>query len=291
MRAESFAKLYPFRSNLLKLGQHRYHYLDEGQGPALIMLHGNPTWSFYYRELIKGLRDEFRVIVPDHMGCGYSDKPRRYPYRLETHINNLRILVEFLGLKDYSLAMHDWGGPIGLGLAVEAPAKVNKLVVFNTTCELDADYPWQIRFCRCPILGALAVRGLNLFARMATAIACKNRAKMTPAVKAGYLAPYDSYAHRIAIHRFVQDIPLSKLHPTRAFGAQLAHELDTLKDKPMLICWGDRDFCFTEKFLHAWTRRFPEAELHRFPQAGHYVVEDAADQILPLLQSFLANPD
>jgi pimeloyl-ACP methyl ester carboxylesterase len=283
----AFAQLYPFQSHRLDLDGHRLHYLDEGQGPAVLLLHGNPTWSFYYRELVKGLRTRYRVIVPDHLGCGLSDKPAVYPYGLETHVANCRRLVEALQLETFVLGMHDWGGPIGMGLAVGLPARIAKLVVFNSTCEPDADYPWRIKVCRWPLLGPLAVQGLNAFARAATRLACTRRA-MPPDVRAGYLRPYDTWAHRVAILRFVRDIPLDPAHPARRFGEAVVRQLGPLQAKPLLICWGDRDFCFTPRFLAAWQRAFPQAEVHRFADAGHYVVEDAAADILPLLERFLA---
>jgi haloalkane dehalogenase len=285
-----FAQLYPFASHFLDLDGHRYHYLDEGQGPVLLLLHGNPTWSFYYRELVLALRDRFRVIVPDHLGCGLSDKPQDYPYRLANHIANLQRLIAHLKLDRYTLICHDWGGPIGFGAAVTHPERIERLVVFNTTCLVTDHYPRRILVCQWPLLGPLAIRGLNFFARGATRMAVCHRDRMTPAVKAGYLRPYDSYANRIANLRFVQDIPLRPSHPSWATAKSVEERLPLLAGKPMLICWGQRDFCFDDYFLDHWRRAFPHAQVHVFPDAGHYVVEDAADRIIPLLRDFLAAP-
>jgi pimeloyl-ACP methyl ester carboxylesterase len=116
-------KLYPFASRELVLDGHRYHYLDEGAGPVLLLVHGNPTWSFYWRELIQAFRGRFRVVVPDHIGCGLSDKPRHYPYRLGQHVRNLGRLIAELDLDQMTLLAHDWGGAIGLGAAVDAPQR------------------------------------------------------------------------------------------------------------------------------------------------------------------------
>ena len=166
--------LYPFASHYFDTGGRRMHYVDEGAGPAVVMLHGNPTWSFYYRELITALRDSYRVIAPDHIGCGLSDKPQDYPYTLATHIENLERLLDHLGLDDITLAMHDWGGAIGCGFAVRHPQRVGRLIVLNTAAFLGRT-PWRIRMCRLPVLGPLLVRGLNGFARTATLMACKDR--------------------------------------------------------------------------------------------------------------------
>ena len=278
--------LYPFESHYLELSGPRMHYVDSGRGPAVVMLHGNPTWSFHYRDLIRGLCDDYRVIAPDHVGCGLSDKPQDYPYTLATHIDNLERLIDHLGLDQITLVMHDWGGAIGCGFAVRRPQRVHRLIVFNTAA-FPGRTPLRIRACRLPIFGPIAVRRLNAFARCGTWMACKNRSRMTPDVRAGYLLPYDNYPNRVAILRFVQDIPVGPSHPTYPLIRSIEAGLAELRDRPMLICWGMRDFCFTERFLDCWIERFPEAEVHRFAEAGHYVVEDAADEILPLVRSFL----
>ncbi len=283
----SFEDLYPFEPRYLDLDGVRMHYVDEGSGPAVLMLHGNPTWSFYYRELIKGLRDRFRVIVPDHVGCGLSDKPQRYEYTLETHIRNLSRLVDHLDVGALDLVVHDWGGAIGFGWAMRNSEQVRRIVVFNTSA-FAGPCPWRIRICRWPGVGALLVRGFNAFAGAAVQMACKNRARMTPEIKRGYLLPYVDWASRIATLRFVQDIPLESNHPTRALLAEVEASLPQFADRPMLICWGGRDFCFNDWFLSQWRSRFPRAEVHEFPEAGHYVVEDAVDGILPLVSQFLA---
>lgn len=251
------------------------------------MLHGNPTWSFYYRDLILGLRDRYRVIAPDHMGCGLSDKPQDYPYTLATHIDNVERLIDHLGLADFTLVVHDWGGAIGFGYAMRHAERVRRFVVFNTAAFLGR-VPLRILACRTPLLGALAVRGLNAFAGAAVVMACKNRARMTPDVKRGYLLPYDSWANRVAVHRFVQDIPTRPSHPTFPLLREIETALPQFRDRPTLICWGMRDFCFNEAFLDGWIARFPDAEVHRFAEAGHYVVEDAGEAIVRWMKDFLA---
>jgi haloalkane dehalogenase len=288
--------LYPFTSHFLDLGGLRYHYLDEGAGAPVVMLHGNPTWSFYYRDLINGLRGRYRAVVPDHIGCGLSDKPddSRYNYTLGRRVADLESLVDHLGLGDnLTLVLHDWGGMIGMAFAHRHPRWVKRLVVLNTAAFLPPPgkrLPWSLRMCRVPGLGAWLVRGLNLFCRGAARHCCTRR-PMPKEVRDAYLAPYDSWAHRIAVHRFVQDIPLRPSDRAYPLVREVEDGLGRFADVPMLICWGERDFVFDRDFLDGWTRRFPRAEVHRFADASHYVLEDAGAEIVPLVDAFLArNP-
>jgi haloalkane dehalogenase len=285
------AKLYPFQSHFLDLDGLQYHYLDEGDGDVLLMLHGNPTWSFYYRNLVLGLKDQYRVIVPDHIGCGLSDKPQDYPYRLSQHIANLERLADKLQLNNITLVVHDWGGAIGMGYAVRHPETVKRFVVFNTAAFLMPRIHFLLKVCRIPVLGTLAIRGFNAFAGMAVILASKNREKMTPQVKAGYLAPYNSYANRVANLRFVRDIPMTPRGRSYATLQEIERGLKQFQDRPMLIMWGGKDFVFNRDFLDRWREYFPKAQVKEFAHAGHYVVEDAGDAILPLMRVFLqSNP-
>lgn len=283
-----FADLYPFQSREIRLGSHRYHYLDEGNGETLLMLHGNPTWSFYYRNLVLGLRNRYRCVVPDHIGCGLSDKPQQYNYTLAQHIENLEILCDRLSLKNVTLVMHDWGGAIGLGYGVRHPENVKRLVLFNTAAFLSDRIPLSINICRLPVFGTIAIRGFNAFAGLAIFRACKHRERMTAKVRAGYLAPYDSYANRIANLRFVQDIPMTSEIPSYSVVQSIQSKLDRFRDRPVLIVWGKQDFCFDDYFLSRWKEYFPSAEVHEVPDAGHYVVEDAHERIVPWMEKFLA---
>jgi haloalkane dehalogenase len=285
---------YPFPGRFF--GRHglRLHYLDEGAGAPVVMLHGNPTWSFHYRRLVLALRDSFRVVVPDHIGCGRSDKPGddRYSYRLAQRIDDLEALLDHLGIgNDITLVVHDWGGAIGMGYAVRHPERIARLVVFNTAAFLPMPgkrLPWSLWLCRTP-LGPLLVRGLNAFCRGAARYCCTRQA-MPPEVRAGYLAPYDRWAHRIAVLRFVEDIPLKPGHASYSLVEEIGSRLDRLRHVPVLIAWGMRDFVFDADFLAEWRRRFPQAEVYPFADAGHYVLEDAAEEIVPLVRRFLLVP-
>ena len=279
--------LYPFSSHSLQLDRLRYHYLDEGSGENLLMLHGNPTWSFYYRNLILGLKGSYRCVVPDHMGMGKSDKPQDYPYTLSRHIDNLEKLADHLELDDITLVVHDWGGAIGMGFAVRHPERIRRLVIFNTAAFLSSEIPLSLSLCRIPGFGAIAIRGFNLFARGAIRWACVKQERMTEEVRAGYLAPYDNFANRVANLRFVQDIPISPDSPSYSVIQHIEENLKLFREHPVQIIWGAHDFVFNDHFLKRWQEIFPQAEVHRMEDAGHYVVEDAHERILPLLYEFL----
>ena len=280
--------LYPFSSHSLQLDRLRYHYLDEGSGhEPLLMLHGNPTWSFYYRNLILGLKDSYRCVVPDHMGMGKSDKPQDYPYTLSQHIDNLEKLADHLKLNDITLVVHDWGGAIGMGFAVRHPERIKRLVIFNTAAFLSRNIPLSLRLCRIPGFGTVAIRGFNVFARGAIRWACIKQERMTPQVRAGYLEPYDNFSNRVATLRFVQDIPMSPDSPSYSVIQHIEENLKLFREHPVQIIWGAHDFVFNDHFLKRWQEIFPQAEVHRMEDAGHYVVEDAHERILPLLYEFL----
>ncbi len=284
---QSWRDLYPFRSHYLSLPAGQYHYVDEGQGDPLLFVHGNPTWSFYWRNLVQAFRAEQRAVAVDHIGCGLSDKPRDYSYRLADHIENLVALIDELGLRKITLLAHDWGGAIGLGAATRRPEAFARLVLFNTAAFRSSRCPWRIRICRTPLWGALAVRGANGFLRAAFRMATEKPEQFRGAVRAGYLAPYGNWGNRIAIHRFVQDIPLSPRHPSYRTLAEIESRLPSLTSKPTLLAWGMRDWCFTPAFLERFLEFFPQAEVLRLEQAGHFVVEDAAAEVQQAVARFL----
>ncbi|MEL6345789.1 MAG: alpha/beta fold hydrolase [Myxococcota bacterium] len=267
----------------------RMHYIDEGEGEVLLALHGNPTWSFYWRRLIDQFSDRYRVVIPDHIGCGLSDKPQQWPYQLANHRDNVLRLVEALDLHNITLIVHDWGGAIGMAMAARAPERIARLVVTNTAAFRSQSIPWSIASCRIPGFGDLAVRGFNAFARVAVIRAAHQ--PLAPAVRDGLLFPYDSWHNRIATLRFVEDIPLAPEHPSYDALYKAEQGLETFKDRPMLILWGDGDFCFTVEFRREWEERFPDASVYAWSDVGHYVFEDASDRCLDLIGEFLSeNP-
>lgn len=268
-------------------------YLDEGPRDAapVLMLHGNPSWSYYWRKLVLGLRDRYRCIVPDHIGMGLSDKPddKAYRYTLKSRVEDLARLVEHAGLgDDITLAVHDWGGMIGFGWALEHVPRVKRLVILNTAAfplPQDKPLPWQLKIGRDYNLGALAIRGFNAFAGMASVVGVEKT--MPAAVRRAYVAPYDSWKNRIATLRFVQDIPLSPRDRAWPLLEAAATKLPEYADRPAFIGWGLKDFVFDKHFLDGFCRALPQAEVHAYKDAGHYVLEDKAEELVPAIRDFL----
>ncbi len=272
-------------------GGHTMHYVDEGDAAArpMVMVHGNPTWSFYYRRVIDAFCETRRCVVPDHIGCGFSEKPARdtYGYRLGDRIDDLESLVLDLDLRDITLVIHDWGGAIGMGVAARHPERFSEFVVFNTAAFRSERIPFSIDICRIPGFGPLAVQGFNGFARVAQFRAIYDRSRLSDGVGEAYLAPYDTWANRVAIQRFVEDIPMESEHPSYKTLVEVERGLEQFTDHPMLIVWGDKDFCFDASFRREWERRFPDAVVHALKDASHYVLEDAHERILPWMRAFL----
>lgn len=294
--SQQFSKLgfeeeYPFDSHFLDLDGVKYHYIDEGEGQPFLMVHGNPTWSFAFRNFVREFSKTHRVIAVDHIGCGFSDKPQNYSYTLTQHIQNLSRLIQSLDLQQITLMVHDWGGAIGFGAAIEEPRRFERFVVLNTSAFRGKKIPLRIAVCRLPILGAIAVRGLNLFAGAALKMTIDKPQRMTTAVKNGYLAPYNNWANRVAVHRFVQDIPVKKSHPSYATVLRIEEGLAQFAECPLLLLWGMRDWCFHYGFLKEFQNRFPKCETEAYEDAGHYVFEDAHERMIPRIRRFFGeNP-
>ncbi len=285
-------ELYPFEGRFLDIGGHRLHTIDEGSGSTVVMVHGNPSWSFYYRNLARVLRDRHRVIVPDHIGCGFSDKPplEDYPYTLERRVQDFSAAMDLLNPGgDITLVVHDWGGMIGLAWAVENADRVKRIVLLNTAAfplPSSKKMPWSLGFVRNTKLGAWLVLGFNAFSRGATRMAVTRR-PLPAEIRNAYCAPYDNVANRIATLRFVQDIPLKPSDPSWKLVEETAGKLDRFRETPVLVCWGAKDFVFDDHFLAEWRKRWPHAVVHRFEDCGHYILEDATEEVVGRVRDFI----
>ncbi len=290
--------LYPFESQYLEIPRSettadwvKLHFVQQGIGDQTVLcVHGNPTWSFYYREILKQVSDVARVVAVDHVGCGLSQKPQNYNYTLEQHIGNLARLIEQLDLRRITLLVHDWGGAIGLGAALKLPTRIERLVLLNTAAFPPPYIPWRISACRWPWVGEAGVRGLNLFARAALTMTINRLPQLSPDVAAGLIAPYHDWQSRVAIARFVQDIPTRKSNPTWQILAKIEEGLAIFKNRPARIVWGMKDWCFRPECLERLEKLLPQAKVRRLDDVGHYVMEEAATEVIEELRSCMAEP-
>ncbi len=296
VNAESVAgpwrDLYPYSPKYVEVkggaavGDHpaRMHYVDEGKESAdgpILCVHGNPTWSFYWRHIIEELKTETRVVAPDHLGMGLSD---RIPggVKLDEHIAALVSLIDQLDLNNITLVVHDWGGAIGFGAALARKERFSRLVVTNTAAFPTSFMPKRIAACRAPGVGRLAVQGGNAFARAATTQTTV--IPLEPNVRKAYLAPYSDWATREQVWRFVMDIPMKTSHPSWKALAGISDDLESLRDLPMEIIWGMKDWCFTPMFKALWQQRFPDAFVSELEGAGHYLNEDAPESVISAIR-------
>lgn len=292
---QGFESLYPFESHFAAINGHTLHYLDEGEGKPLLMLHGNPTWSFYFRNLVTGLSDRYRCIVPDHVGCGFSDKPgiRAYDYTLKSRVKDIDTLIETLDLpanEKISLIVHDWGGMIGLAWALKRRHRIDKIIITNTAGFFLPEHSklpirlWLIKYLK--LFAIPAVLGFNAFSRAAIYMAPQK--PLSKAIKKGLTAPYNGWKNRIATLRFVQDIPISPKDPSYGTVDAVEKNLHLLDKNKMLILWGMHDFVFTPAFLKEWEKRFPGVAVRRFESAGHYLFEDKPEETTAIIRAFLS---
>lgn len=293
--------LYPFESHYMKIGRFAYHYIDERpdnwfddpsvqKRPVLLMVHGNPTWSFFFRNLVLAFRDRFRVIVVDHIGCGLSEKPPRseYSYSMDRRASDLRHLIKKLNLTNICLVAHDWGGTVGMGAATRLSDRFSRLILMNTAAFRSQRCPFRIRLGRIPLISQFLVQGPNLFCKAAIKWATNRPDGLPPAVAAGLVAPYDRWKNRVAVSQFVRDVPLSERHRSYKTLVEIENNLPLFRDKPVQLIWGMQDWCFSPEFLKRFLSYYPEADVVKIENAGHYLLEDALDDVTAAMNRFLA---
>jgi haloalkane dehalogenase len=270
---------YPFEPRGLEVDGARLSYVDEGEGPPIVMVHGTPTWSFLYRHLIRELRPRYRCVAPDHLGFGLSDRPAGWSYRPEDQARNLARVIETLGLKDITLAVHDYGGPIGLAYALDHPENVKRLVLFNTwmwSFAGERSVEWVAR-----ILGGRL--GRYLYERRAFSVkvmlrrAVADRRRYTPEVERQYLYPLDGHATWVYAR---------ELLGSRAWFDGLWARRDRIAPIPAILIWGMKDPAFA-RYLPRWRQVFEQAEVLELADCGHAPPEERAPESLPFLTRFL----
>ena len=292
IQEDNFGSAFPFISKYHDTASGRMAYIDEGEGEPVVMLHGNPTWSYLYRNFIPPISEKYRAIAPDHIGFGRSDKPLK-TLRLSDHIENFTGLARALDLRDMTLVMQDWGGPIGLGFATRHPERIKRLVVMNTWAFRIAKgtplHPLLEQF-RIPGLGEALVQGLNLFVEGFLPAGIHQKEKLDDLMHA-YRAPFPDFNSRVAVLAFPRDIPVGDDHPSTATMGEIEDNLDKLP-VPVLIIWGMNDLAIPPQLIKArWLKHFPDAEVHHLDNASHFLQEDEPETIVRLMIDFLArNP-
>ena len=277
---------YPFPSHFLETpGGHRLHYVDEGEGRPFLFVHGNPTWSFYFRKLIGHFSRSMRTVACDHIGCGLSDKPQDFAYRLQQHIEHLEQLVLELDLKDIRLLVHDWGGAIGLGVAGRHPERFSELVISNTAAFRSQRMPWLLKIAKSPHIGQFLIRRFNAFAGLTPSLGAADPDRISALARQGFLLPYDSWESRIATYRFVADIPLDQSHPSYSTLTEVEENLAALRDLPTLLLWGEKDWVFTTHFMSRFLDFFPEAKAHSYPDCGHLLIEEKPGRVIAAIEA------
>ncbi len=284
---------YPFASRFYLTDAGQMHYIDEGKGSPVVMVHGNPTWSYYYRNLVRNLSATHRCIVPDHIGCGVSDKPQppKYGYSLQERVTDFTNLMNYLGVcEKITLVVHDWGGMIGLAWAKDLPiGAIERLVILNTAgfgLPEGALLPLRLKIGRKTRLGSWLIRSRNVFCLHAANIGTK-RKKLDPVVRENLLKPYQTWEDRIAVLKFVQTIPLGPEDEGWDIVQGVKASLTRYQNTPTRIYWGMKDFVFTPEFLKEWRRQLPNAVVTEFADCGHYILEDAPEEIIPDVIEFL----
>jgi haloalkane dehalogenase len=280
---------FPFAPRYLQAGDVRLHYVDEGPSgaPPLLLLHGNGTWSYYFRRTIADLTARgHRCVATDHMGFGRSDKPPRLQrYHLKAHVDNVVRVIDELDLRQIVLVLHDWGGPIGLGAALERLDRIRAVVALNTWAwELPSFLPPFLREFRTEGLGEILALAGNLFVEAIPGGMAKRQ--VDPVMMEAYRAPFPDYWSRVGMLAFQRDIPLSERERSAPVMADIHRRLPDL-GLPFLFVWGMRDRVFQPVFLDQWRELLPDARVVEVEDAAHFVLEDRPDAVNAAIGDFV----
>ena len=275
---------YPFKHHYFKVNDTTMHYVDEGEGEVLLFVHGTPSWSFEFRNVIKFLSKKYRCIAIDHIGFGLSEKPAKYDYTVQNHTASLLKLITHLQLNQFTMLVHDFGGIIGLAAAEQIPEKIKGLVILNTWCRSIQDEPEYKKMK--VILGSplmpLLYRYLNFSAKYILPAAFGERSRLTPEIHQHFLRPFSKASERNGTIAFAKS-----LLRDQDYYASVGEKLSILKDKPVLIIWGMKDEFITEKHLLWMQEQFPGSKVVRYDDAGHFVLEEKSVVAGPVIAEFM----
>ncbi|BDI31093.1 haloalkane dehalogenase [Capsulimonas corticalis] len=279
---------YPFESRFFTTRYGEMHYVDEGAGDVVLFVHGNPTWSYEHRRLIAHLRTKYRCVAVDHLGFGLSDKPADVSYLPQFHAENLACFIDALGLKNITLIVHDWGGPIGMSYALDHPANIKRIIAYNSwfwSLRGDATFEKFSGFVGGPI-GRFLCRNFNFFPRVLLPASVGDKNKLTPDIHRHFIRAFPTPQSRKGAWTF----------PRAIIGQSewletLWTKREALKDTPLLLLWGLKDVAFTKDLMARWESAFPHHTTRTFPNVGHFAPEEiGGDAIEPVEAFFKANP-
>jgi haloalkane dehalogenase len=290
LKDETFEGSFPFIPHYRRIHGFDMHYVDEGSGEPVVLIHGDPTWGYLWRKFIPPLSQRRRCIAPDHMGMGKSGTPDEpYPYRLRHHIANLETLLLDLDVRGMTLVLHDWGGPVGLGFAIRHPERIKRLILMNTW----AFAPWPggplprlIELIRSE-RGEKFVLEKNGYVEPALLGTMTHREHLTEMVLRAYQAPFPTPASRRALLCWSRDIPVGESDPSYAEMKSIERGLFQFGKTPTLLVWGMQDPVLSEPVLHMWQRIYPHATTDEIADASHFLQEDAPDRIVSRIEEFL----
>jgi len=290
IRDETFGGTFPFAPRYRRVNGIVLHFVDEGTGEPVVMLHGDPTWGYLYRRFIPVLARRRRCIVPDHMGMGKSEVPAQpSPYRLRHHIANLEALLLALDVRDATFVLHDWGGPVGLGFGVRHPDRIKRLVLMNTWASAlwpGGALPRLLEIIRSD-KGERFVLERNGYLEPALIGTTLHRDRLTPAVLEAYRAPFPTPASRLALLSWSRDIPTSSADPSFADMRQIEEGLSVFARTPILLVWGMQDPVLPAGVLRWWQARYPHAATCEIGEASHFLQEDAPERVVECIEEFL----
>ncbi|MDR1437546.1 MAG: alpha/beta fold hydrolase [Puniceicoccales bacterium] len=276
-------RYFPFTAHSVELPDgHRMHYVDEGRENLTLFFHDIPLWSFYFRNLIRDLRANFRCVAPDYLGFGLSDKPEQYPYSLQTIAQNAIDFLIKLNVGKFNLVLHGWGGVPGMVVAQRWPERVNRIVLLNGNCFTDYAPPSEYSLYLTGGLGKVLIDIFNLpvlKAAFGTDVGSYSRK--------GYRFPYTSRKDRVPIRTFIENLPSSGNGNAERWLKEVSEGISILMHKHVLAIWGMRDKVFHADILNHWEDSFNEPTIHELSSAGRYALEEEFDVMLPIIRRFL----